>query len=87
MTKFNMYIKNLVDQMRARGEYTNNLLINLFKGYLSVKEKLFTVYIDKKLEAYEEGQDMPADQLMLLARNKYDWLINKGTCNAPTEQE
>ena len=87
ITKFNMYVKNLVDQLRARGEYTNDLLINLFKGYLSATDKSFTTYIDKKLEAYEEGQDMTADQLMLWARNKYDLLLDKGTWNAPTEQE
>ena len=82
-----MYVKNLVDQLRAQGEYTNDLLINLFKGYLSATDKSFTTYIDKKLEAYEEGQDMSADQLMLWARNKYDLLLDKGTWNAPTEQE
>ena len=87
ITKFNMYVKNLVDQLRARGEFTNDLLINLFKGYLSATDKSFTTYIDKKLEAYEEGQDMTADQLMLWARNKYDLLLDKGTWNAPTEQE
>ena len=77
----------MVDQLRARGEYINDLLINLFKGYLAATEKSFTTYIDKKLEAYEEGQDMMADQLMLWARNKYDLLLDKGTWNAPTEQE
>ena len=87
ITKFNMYVKNLVDQLRARGEFTNDLLINLFKGYLSATDKSFTTYIEKKLEAYEEGQDMSADQLMLWARNKYNLLLDKGTWNAPTEQE
>ena len=87
ITKFNMYVKNLVDQLRARGEYTNDLLINLFKGYLAATDKSFTAYIDKKLEAYEEGQEMTADQLMLWARNKYDLLLDKGTWNAPTAEE
>ena len=87
ITKFNMYVKNLVDQLRARGEYTNDLLINLFKGYLAATDKSFTTYIDKKLEAYEEGQDTTADQLMLWARNKYELLLDKGTWNTPTEQE
>ena len=42
ITKFNMYVKNLVDQLQARGEYTNDLLINLFKGYLAATDKSFT---------------------------------------------
>ena len=87
ITKFNMYVKNLVDQLRARGEYTNDLLINLFKGYLLATDKLFTAYIDKQLEAYKECQDITVDQLMLWARNKYDLLLDKDTCNPPTEQE
>ena len=78
ITKFNMYMKNLVDQLWARGEFTNDLLINLFKGYLSATDKFFTTYIEKKLEAYKEGQDMTANQLMLWARNKYDLLLRQG---------
>ena len=78
ITKSNMYMKNLVDQLWARGEFTNDLLINLFKGYLSATDKFFTTYIEKKLEAYKEGQDMTANQLMLWARNKYDLLLRQG---------
>ena len=52
-----MYVKNLVDQLQARGQYTNDLLVNLFKGYLSATDRSFTTYIEKKLEAYDEGQD------------------------------
>ena len=87
ISQFNMYVKNLVDQLRARGEYTNDLLINLFKGYMAATDKAFTAYIEKKLEAYEEGQHITADQLMLWARNKYDLLRDKGTWNAPTDEE
>ena len=39
------------------------------------------------MEAYEEGQPITADQLMLWARNKYDLLRDKGTWNAPTDEE
>ena len=52
-----MYVKNLVDQLQARGQYTNDLLVNLFKGYLSATDRSFPTYIEKKLEAYDEGQD------------------------------
>ncbi len=87
ISQFNMYVKNLVNQLRARGEYTNDLLVNLFKGYLAASDRAFTGYIEKKLEAYEEGQPITADQLMLWARNKYDLLRDKGTWNAPTDEE
>lgn len=85
--KFNMYVKNLVIQLKARGESSNDLLTNLFKGYLAASDKAFVSYIDKKLELYEEGTEISADQLMLWARQKYDLLREKGTWNAPTEEE
>ena len=85
--KFNMYVKNLVIQLKARGESSNDLLTNLFKGYLAATDKSFVAYIDKKLELYEEGSDISPDQLMLWARQKYDLLREKGTWNAPTEEE
>ena len=85
--KFNMYVKNLVIQLKARGETSNDLLTNLFKGYLAATDKSFVAYIDKKLELYEEGANISPDQLMLWARQKYDLLKEKGTWNAPTEDE
>ena len=33
ITKFNTYVKDLIDSLMARGEMTNNLLANLFKAY------------------------------------------------------
>lgn len=62
-------------------------MTNLFKGYLSASDKAFVPYIDKKLELYEEGADISADQMMLWARQKYDLLREKGTWNVPTEEE
>lgn len=85
--KFNMYVKNLVIHLKARGESSNDLLTNLFKGYLAASDKAFVPYIDKKLELYEEGADISADQMMLWARQKYDLLREKGTWNVPTEEE
>jgi len=85
--KFNIYIKNLVIQLKARGESSNDLLTNLFKGYLIATDKTFVAYIEKKLELYEEGTNINPDQLMLWARQKFDLLKEKGTWNAPTDEE
>ena len=48
ISKLNQYVKQLVTNLRARGETTNDLLINLFKAYLSVNDKEFVRYIDSK---------------------------------------
>lgn len=85
--KFNMHVKSLTTQLQARGEYSNDLLMNLFKGYMSATDKSFVAYIDKKMELYEEGTNISANQLMLWARQKYDLLREKGSWNAPTPEE
>ena len=36
ITKFNVYVHNLLKGLALRGETTNNLLSNLFKGYQAV---------------------------------------------------
>ena len=87
ISKFNMYVSSQVEQLRARGQYSNDLLMNLFKGYMAASDKAFVSYIDKKLETYEEGTNIKSDQLMLWARQKYDLLMEKGLWNAPTEDE
>ena len=66
--KLNIHVKTLLDQLAARGETSTNMLSNLFTGYLSVKDRAFVLYIDKKLELYKEGTDISYNQLMLWAR-------------------
>ena len=54
---------------------------------MAATDKNFVAYVDKKLESYEEETDITPDQLMLWTRQKYDILKEKGTWNAPTEEE
>ena len=56
--KVNMYIKNLVIQLKARCESSNDLLTNVFNGYLIATDKAFVAYIEKKLELYKEGETL-----------------------------
>ena len=69
--KFNEHVKCLIEQLNARGDETQDLLTNLFKAYVSVKDALFVDYINEKLSRYEEGERMEADQLMTLTAKKY----------------
>ncbi len=55
ITKFNTYIKDLIDSLTARGKMTNNLLANLFKAYKAVSDQEFISYICKKEDKYKEG--------------------------------
>ncbi len=87
ITKFNTYVKELIDQLTARGATTTDLLINLFKGYLAVEDKSFNTHILKKKEAYEEGGAQDEDSLMLLAKNKFTLLSDAGRYNMPSAEE
>lgn len=87
ITKFNGYVKSLVQSLAARGERTEDLLSNLFKGYQAVADKTFLKYIGGKQEKYEEGKQYTPDQLMQLADNKFRLLKEKGTWDTPSESE
>jgi len=41
ITKFNAYVKDLIDSLTARGEMTQDLLANLFKAYKAVTDYEF----------------------------------------------
>ncbi len=67
---FNDYVLGLVSKLHARGQETQDLLVNLFKGYKACKDAEFVDYIKKKEDLYEEGGEVNYQQLM-------DWALNK----------
>ena len=69
--KFNDYVVELENKLQARGQVTQDLLVNLFKGYKVCRDLEFVEYIKKKEDFYEEGGDVTSDQLMEWALNKY----------------
>ena len=87
ITKFNAHVQLLLEGLSARGETTNNLLINLFKGYKAATDNTFVKYIERKQEEYDDGNSMTSNQLMELADKKYKNLKLNGLWNAPSEQE
>lgn len=87
ITKFNAYIKDLIDSLTARGEMTNDLLANLFKAYKAISDREFITYIRKKEDEYKEGAEIKPDALMLLADNKFKTFRQAETWNAPSPEE
>ena len=87
ITKFNAYVQLQISALETRGELTHDLLANLFKGYANCSDKTFVKYIAGKEEKYEEGEDIDAQKLMLLADTKYKTLVEKGTWDAPSAEE
>jgi hypothetical protein len=86
--KFNGWVKGQVAALAARGETTSDLIVNLFKGYEAVPDRVFKDYIKQKKSAYEEGGTINPEELMQLAQNKFEGRVLAKTWNAPTgEQE
>jgi hypothetical protein len=56
--EFNVYVRQLVQSLNARGEKIEDLLPNLFEAYKVAKDKDFINYIKFKENDYNEGQDV-----------------------------
>jgi hypothetical protein len=76
---FNDYVIGQVGKLHARGVQTQDLLVNLFKGYKACKDAEFVDYIKKKEDFYEEGGQVEYQQLM-------DWALNKFKTRKEYEQ-
>ena len=48
ITKFNHYVKLLVQLLHTRAETTTDLLTNLFKGYPAASDQVLRSYIEAK---------------------------------------
>jgi hypothetical protein len=48
ITKLNGYVRLLIDSLAARGEASNDLLTNWFKGHEAAPDKTFVDYIGCK---------------------------------------
>ena len=84
---FNDHVLSLVSQLHARGEQTQDLLVNLFKGYKACRDAEFVEYIKKKEDVYEEGGQVEYNQLMDWAINKFKSRKEAGTWGAKTTEE
>ena len=67
--EFNQYVKVNREGLRARGQTTDDLMVNLFKGYLKVEDRDFVQYMKMKKSFYDDGNDLTVDELMQLALN------------------
>ena len=85
--KFNEHVKRLIEQLKARGGETHDLLTNLFKAYTAVKDVRFVDYVNEKLSRYEEVEQMEADQLMTLTANKYKNMMIQNQWEAPSPHD
>ena len=84
--KFNSYVKQQLATLAAHVETTQDLLTNLFKGYLACSYPIFRRYMEKKQEAHDEGTTIDPNLLMKWAKVKYGIIKEKGIWNSPTKE-
>lgn len=90
ISKMNDYVQTNIQELESRGESSEDIVLNLFKGYMNAKDARFRNYIQTKKDAYDEATGEPPfshDQLMVLAENKYKTMKINREWNAPTEQD
>ena len=88
ITKFNQYVRTQLEALQARGETTHDLTTNLFRAYLTVKDKDFKEYIKRKESDYEENSErLEPEMLMSFAENRYKIRKLRGIWNAPSPED
>ena len=85
--KFNSHVMGLVSGLNARGQNTNDLIINLFEGYKACLDKSFAKYMEQKEVVCTEGKEISPEMLMNLASNKYKTLLQVELWNTPEKNE
>jgi hypothetical protein len=78
---FSQHIKEVVAGLQARGESTDELVVNLFKAYRMVGDSEFSRYMKNKRDSYDDGEDVQADPLMSVVLAKSQSLIEYGVWN------
>ena len=84
---FNLHVKEATQGLKARGERTDDLTINLCKGCMAVSDKYFVSYIKTKKDEHDEGKENSKDQLIKSVLNKYVNKKRDRDCKAPSEEE
>ena len=88
ITMFNEHVCDNIKSLSSLGETSEDLMMNLFEGYLACVDKKFIEYVERMKDSYDEGADITAETLMTRAETKYaqqkdldkDW-------NTPMEEQ
>ena len=76
---FNQYVKINLEGLKALRENHDDLMVNLFRGFMQAMDQDFVKYIKDKKDDYDEGADIDAERLMELALIKYENMVTEGS--------
>jgi hypothetical protein len=86
--ELNLFVKAQQDALTARGEQTKDLLINLFTAYMTCSDTEFLAWTQSKEDEYNEGKiTLSWEELMTLAGNKYNSLVESGKWMQASEDQ
>jgi hypothetical protein len=83
----NLHVKTQVKALSARGEKSNDLLNNLFKGCKAADDSEFQDFIRRKLNEHEEGGNIDVNNLMADAEAKFRTRVLNKEWSAPTKEQ
>ena len=64
--KFNDYVQANIKELKARGEESNDILDQLFRGYANAKGEKFRSYMQTKKDLHDEATGPPPFTLSLI---------------------
>jgi hypothetical protein len=82
--ELNAFVQLQQAGLEARGERTDDLLVNLFKA---CQDTEFKTWVKRAEDNYNKGTNITPEELMTLADNKYQSLIDSGTWLQQTEDQ
>ena len=80
-------MKLQLNALKARGESSNDIMVNLYKGYKVITDTQFKQYISQKINNYDEGVQLDEDCLMVQSEYKYKNLVWSGEWKSPLEDQ
>lgn len=85
--KFNLHVKHYIYPLKERGETSNDLLVNMSKGYLSCHDKTFNKHMQQIINRDEDESlgKLTLDTLMLKGANTHKSLKQTGKWKEPNK--
>lgn len=87
---FNKAVRHIVQQIEARGENVDSLIVFLFEGFTSTQDPPFVRYIENIKNQYYLNtgfQNLTADELMSMAEAYYNMKDEEGSWGTPSEEQ
>jgi hypothetical protein len=88
IVELNLFVKAQQDALTTMGERTKDLLVNLFTAYMTCSDTEFLAWTRSREDKYNEGKiTLSPEELMTLADNKYNSLVESGKWMQASEDQ